>query len=68
MLDKSNKVWYNKGTKRKEIKTMTFREMKEQAIRRLWEALEACEMMGISLVDVRDGRVEDSMNLTYKED
>jgi len=47
---------------------MTFREMKEQAIQRLWEAMEACERLGITLVDVRDGRVEDIMNLTYKED
>jgi hypothetical protein len=42
--------------------------MKEQAIQRLWTALEACEMLGVILVDTRDGRVEDLMNLTYKED
>lgn len=47
---------------------MTFREMKDQAIQRLWEAMEACETLGIILVDTRDGRVEDSINLTYKED
>lgn len=43
-------------------------EIKEQALLRLWKALDVCEMLGIVLVDTRDGRVEDSMNLTYKED
>jgi len=47
---------------------MTFREMREQAIQKLWEAMDLCETLGIYLVDVRDGRVEDTMNLTYKED
>jgi hypothetical protein len=46
----------------------TYAEIKEQAIQRLWAALEECEMLGVILVDTRDGRVEDSMNLTYKED
>lgn len=47
---------------------MTYREMKDYAIQRLWAALEECETLGIILVDVRDGRAEDLMNLTYKED
>lgn len=47
---------------------MTYREIKDAAIERLWAALEECEMLGIILVDTRDGREEDLMNLTYKED
>ena len=46
----------------------TCAEIKEQAIQRLWAALEECETLNIMLVDTRDGRVEDLMNLTYRED
>lgn len=46
----------------------TYEEIKEQAILKLWSAMEVCEMLGIMLVDTRDGRVEDLMNLTYKEE
>lgn len=47
---------------------MTYREIKDAAIQRLFAALGECEMLGIFLVDTRDGREEDLMNLTYKED
>lgn len=46
----------------------TYEEIKEHAIQRLWAALEECETLGIYLIDTRDGREEDLMNLTYKED
>jgi hypothetical protein len=46
----------------------TYEEIKEQAIQKLWAALEECETLGVILVDTRDGRAEDLMNLTYKED
>jgi hypothetical protein len=60
---------YNKSTKGKKLKPMkTYEEIKEHAIQRLWAALEECETLGIYLVDTRDGREEDLMNLTYKED
>ena len=47
---------------------MTFDELKEQAIQNLWHAIADCELYGVQLVDTRDGRVESSMWLTYKED
>lgn len=47
---------------------MTYGEMKEMAIRRLWAALEECETLGVKLVDTRDGREETLLHLTYKED